>query len=183
MASMKGHLLIASPKLTDPNFRQSVVLIVQHDEGGALGLVLNRPSETLLSQAWEQVSGVPCLAEGYLHHGGPCEGPLMVVHTDASSSDVEIATGLYFSAEKESVQRLASLGEGPMRFFVGYAGWSAGQLESELEEGAWLTAPASPEAVFAEDGGHWKELLRSVAQSKGYSWVNPKLIPEDPSVN
>jgi len=183
MECLRGHLLIASPQLADPNFCRSVVLMVQHDDGGAFGLVLNRPLDTLVVTAWEQVSEVPCQAEGYLHHGGPCEGPLMVIHTDASMSDMEIVPGLYFSAEKESVQELALIGDGQMRFFVGYAGWKPGQLEAEMEEGAWLAVPASEECVFGEESEQWQMMLKSVAQASPLMWVNPKLIPDDPSVN
>ena len=107
----------------------------------------------------------------------------MVIHTDASMSDMEIVPGLYFSAEKESVQELALIGDGQMRFFVGYAGWKPGQLEAEMEEGAWLAVPASEECVFGEESEQWQMMLKSVAQASPLMWVNPKLIPDDPSVN
>src|SRR5205814_2997514 len=85
MKSLQGQLLIASPKLFDPNFFRSVVLLVQHTENGALGLILNHPLEMTIANAWEQVSEMPCEATGVLHQGGPCDGPLMVLHTEASN--------------------------------------------------------------------------------------------------
>ena len=90
MKSLQGQLLIASPKLFDPNFFRSVILLVQHGENGALGLVLNRPLEMTIANAWEQVSEMPCEATGFLHQGGPCDGPLMVLHTDASIPEMPV---------------------------------------------------------------------------------------------
>jgi len=81
MKSLQGHLLIASPTLLDPNFRKSVVLLVQHNEEGAMGLVLNRPTETKLCEAWTQVAETDCASDASLNLGGPCEGPLMALHT------------------------------------------------------------------------------------------------------
>jgi len=181
--SLRGQLLIASPQLLDPNFCRSIVLMVQHDEAGALGLVLNRPSQTAVSDAWKQVSDLPCLLEGPLYHGGPMDGPLMVLHTDASVSDIKIAAGVHFSAEKDSVLHLATSGQGQMRFFVGYAGWAPGQLENEIDEGAWLAIPADEQVVFSEDGDQWHRLLRSAVKSTTLASVDPQRIPEDPSVN
>src|ERR1700761_360810 len=80
---LKGKVLVASAELLDPNFARSIVLIVQHDENGAMGLVLNRPLETTVAEAWTQVSAVPYPNNDTLFQGGPCEGPLMVVHREA----------------------------------------------------------------------------------------------------
>src|SRR5687768_5273835 len=90
MKSLQGQLLIASPKLFDPNFFRSVVLLVQHTDAGALGLVLNRPLEMTINDAWGQVSETPCDATGFLHQGGPCEGPLMVLHTDSALPELPV---------------------------------------------------------------------------------------------
>src|SRR5437764_733950 len=102
MTSLQGQLLIASPKLLDPNFAQSVILMIQHNDEGALGLVLNRPLGMSVRSAWEQVSEIPCEIESPLLKGGPCEGPLMVVHTSAALSQVEVLPGVYFSTEKDA---------------------------------------------------------------------------------
>src|ERR1700748_1927959 len=106
MKSLQGYLLVASPKLLDPNFSRSVVLIVQHNDEGALGLVLNRPLDTTIDMVWDQVSQVPCLRDDPLHQGGPCEGTLMVLHGDPSLSPVQVLPGVYFNTEKESVEQL-----------------------------------------------------------------------------
>jgi putative transcriptional regulator len=181
--SLKGHLLIASPKLRDPNFFRSVVLLVQHDERGSLGLVLNRPMELTIREAWKQLSEMPCQVEGNLHKGGPCEGVLMALHTDLEASDVEVFDGVHFSTTKDAIEHLVSHTGGSVRLFVGYAGWSPGQLENELTEGAWVTAPATSESIFNMAHGSWEQLLRSIGRANLSQIIDPKILPEDPSVN
>jgi putative transcriptional regulator len=183
MKSLQGHLLIASPKLLDPNFFRSVVLMVQHDEQGAMGIVLNRPLEVSIRKAWKQVSETPCAAKGYIHQGGPVDGPLIVLHTDDTFSEVEVADGVHFCTDRDSVEQIVWQAEGPMKFFVGYAGWGPGQLEDEMEEGSWLTLPASSTQIF--DGGEeqWLTLMRTVTTGGLFPNINPKCIPEDPSMN
>src|SRR4051812_11769682 len=104
MKSLQGQLLIASPKLMDPNFFKSVVLVVQHGDGGALGLILNRRIDVTVQSAWGQVSEGTCEVEGNLHQGGPCEGPLMVVHGEESLGQLEVLPGIHFSTERESIE-------------------------------------------------------------------------------
>src|SRR5687768_8432333 len=105
MDSLQGQLLIAAPRLADPNFFHTVVLMVQHNDDGALGLVLNRPLTAAIQTVWQQVSESPCLIEGFLHQGGPCEGPLMVVHANADASDLEVMPGVYFSTNKDGIEK------------------------------------------------------------------------------
>ena len=181
--SLKGHLLIASPKLRDPNFFRSVVLLVQHDERGSLGLVLNRPMELTIREAWKQLSEMPCQVEGNLHKGGPCEGVLMALHTDLEASDVEVFDGVHFSTTKDAIEHLVSHTGGSVRLFVGYAGWSPGQLENELTEGAWLTTPATTQYVFDASQGSWELLLRAIGRANLTQFIDPKIMPDDPSVN
>ena len=185
MKSFQGHLLVASPKLLDPNFYHSVVLIVQHNEQGALGLIINRPVETTIDMVWDQVSETPCLCDDPLHQGGPCEGTLMVLHGDPSLSHVEVISGVYFSTEKDVVEQLVAGDEGdrPVRFFVGYSGWGEGQLETELESGAWLTISATAEQVFEKSDKLWDTLRRRITLQNTCPWIDPNLIPDDPSVN
>ena len=183
MESLQGQLLIAAPGLQDPNFFKTVVLMVQHNEQGALGLVLNRPIEATIEEVWSQVSEMPCNAEGALHQGGPCPGPLMVVHTDGTASDTQILDGIYFSTDKEGIELLVSQGEGPLKFFVNYSGWGPGQLETEIERGGWLVTPAAREQVFRADETLWDATLRLAGRRARLAGVDPKLIPDDPSVN
>jgi len=183
MNSLQGQLLIASPKLHDPNFFKSVVLLVQHTDEGALGVILNRPLETTIQDAWSQVSELPCNAEGALHQGGPCPGPLIVVHTDPTASQYEVCGGVYFSTDKESIERLVSQCAGPLKFFVNYAGWGPGQLEGEIEAGGWLTTAAASDEVFRSDDELWPSVLRLAGRRTRLAGIDPKLIPEDPTMN
>lgn len=183
MKSLQGHLLIASPKLRDPNFLKTVVLMVQHNEEGALGVVLNRPLEATIESTWEQVSESPCNSEGHLHQGGPCPGPLMVLHTDANKSQVEVLDGVHFTTDKEAIEELVLTASEPLKFVVNYSGWGPGQLEGELEAGGWFTAKATAEQVFRSDENFWPTVVRSAAREKLYPWLDPRLIPDDPSVN
>jgi len=182
--SLQGQLLVASPKLLDPNFFRSVVLMVQHNDEGALGLILNRPLVVTIEEAWQQVSeDDPCAAEGSLHQGGPCPGPLMVLHADDRHADFEVVPGIFFSTDQDAIKDLVASNVGRMMFFVGYAGWTAGQLESELEDGGWLLSPATPDQIFGGDANLWEAAVRVITRTTLLPGVNPNVIPEDPSMN
>jgi len=183
MNSLQGQLLIAAPSLIDPNFFRTVILMVQHNEEGALGVVLNRPTGTAIRETWKQVGDSPCLREDVLHHGGPCEGPLMVVHTCEEVTSNSVCDGMFFCTDKDAVEQVVSSGEGQARFFVGYAGWSAGQLENEMATGSWVTLLASAEHVFSEDAYLWETTTRQAARIAAYPNIKPTLVPRDPKMN
>jgi putative transcriptional regulator len=184
MKSLKSNLLIASPALLDPNFAQSVVLMIQHDNNGALGLILNRPTEMTLKEAWEQVSDTPCERTDALYVGGPCEGVLMALHPYQELGQIEVLPGLYFSTETQHITALLEREEQEhIRFFVGYSGWEAGQLEREMETGSWQTAPATVDRVFAPVQTIWRQVKREIALLSIVGKVNPRMIPSDPSRN
>lgn len=183
---LKGKVLIASPKLLDPNFAQTVVLIVQHDENGAMGLVINRATQTSVRDAWTQVSSVPYPNDDPLYHGGPCEGPLMVLHKEAVHGQMEVLDGIWLSSDAGSVKALVGDAAEPIKFFVGYAGWSAEQLKDELREGAWIVAEIDSSAILYTPSEFWEFLqrkAREAAHSAVRLAIDPKLIPPDPSVN
>jgi len=107
----------------------------------------------------------------------------MVMHTEHDASQIEVCPKLHVSTEKDNVEWLLETGAEPMKFFIGYAGWSPGQLEAEMETGAWLTAPASAEHIFKPNDRLWAELLRSVDPTLTALGLNPKIVPDDPSMN
>jgi putative transcriptional regulator len=178
MNSLKGHFLLASSSLLDPNFAQSVVLMVKHDEQGAIGLVLNRALKTTVKEACEQALELGCEAEGYLYQGGPCEGLLMALHTHESAGQIEVLDGVYFSSDRDDIEWLLRQNEGELRFFVGYSGWGPGQLESEMESGSWVILPAKRSQIFGQ--ADWSKLIRVATLGR---WIDPRRIPDDPSVN
>ena len=181
--SLKGHLLIASPSLGDPNFRHTVVLMIQHDENGAFGLVLNRPASVSIQSVWEQVSDTPCEIEGTLYQGGPVEGPLMAMHENAALSEIEVIPGVYFCVGADSLRTLVTAENQTGRFFIGHAGWGIDQLENELAEGAWYTHPATPEDVFGDDSDLWGRSLKASGRARLESSLDLKDVPDDPSLN
>jgi putative transcriptional regulator len=182
-SALQGHFLIATPQLVDRNFARAVVLIVRHGEDGALGMVINRPLDAKLSTIWDQVSESPCRLDHVLHHGGPCEGPLMVLHTDYVTSESTVLDGVNFSADRERIEQIVSEETPDATFFVGYAGWSVGQLEGEIAEGSWLVMPAVRQQIFGDKEGLWDLLYRRAHRAKVFPWLDPKRIPDDPNVN
>ncbi|WP_058834071.1 YqgE/AlgH family protein [Luteimonas abyssi] len=153
---LASQLLIALPALADPNFAKSVALICQHDDDGAMGVLVNRVSEYTLGDVFEQMGidggeamlrAQPVLAGGPVH---PERG--FVVHDGDHGwdSSLRIADDLYVTTSRDVLEAMAR-GEGPARALValGCAGWGAGQLEHELTENTWLTAPADAELLFA----------------------------------
>jgi putative transcriptional regulator len=183
MKSLEGHLLIASPHLLDPNFVKSVVLMIQHNDQGALGLIVNRPTSKTIEDLWREVGDAPCENRQPIHLGGPVSSPLMAVHTDESLSELEILPGLFFAAKKTNLDQLVELEQVSLKIFVGHAGWGPGQLENEIDEGAWFSAPATVEYVFFDGADLWEQVTRQVGRSLLRDVLNLKNIPPDPSVN
>lgn len=177
---MRGQLLIAGPGLVDPNFWRTVVLIVEHSEEGALGLVLNRPSETTVGEAVSELEELLELDDP-LYIGGPVQPSALIVlaefedATDAALlafDDVGVLAGGFQEEE------VAGLRAG--RAFVGHAGWSSGQLDAELERGDWILEPAQREDAFTTEP---QELWETVLTRKGGSYALVARMPPDPSVN
>lgn len=184
MESLKGHFLVASPQLLDPNFVRTVVLMLHHSEEGAFGVVLNRPAESTIQELWEKVGEGECESQQLVNVGGPVSGPLMALHTNASASEMEVLPGLYFAAQRENLEKILRENLRPVRIFVGHAGWAEGQLEQELEQGAWLTSPARSEYVFcAPDFDLWKTVTRQIGDQLLTASLGIKHIPENPSFN
>jgi putative transcriptional regulator len=178
--TLTGHLLLSSASLFDPNFRRTVVLIGHHDDEGAVGVVLNRPFDVTVDDA------VPPLAELVpagepLFHGGPVEPEAAVVigdFVDPSKAGVIAFGTIGFVAEETDVTETGVLRRA--RVYAGYSGWGPGQLETELEEHAWLVTPARPEDVFLDDTDRlWSQVLARLGQ--GYEIM--RTMPFDPSAN
>ena len=185
METLQGQFLVASSKLADPNFFRTVVLIVRHSEEGAMGMVINRPANLTVREVWEKVSESSCETDEHLHVGGPCPGPLMSLHERVDLADLEVLSGLYFTAAPENIAQLVGQQQTEVRFFAGYAGWGPGQLENEYASGAWLAVPATVEQVFSTGDGLWEDLVASGRRQPG--WLIDALgirhVPPEPSMN
>ncbi len=183
MKSLKGHLLIASPEMPDSDFAGTVILLVEHAKDGAYGQILNQPTATTVSEAWAQNNDSPCRVEGQVYFGGPCGAILTALHTDQTSSNIEVAPGLHFTQEPDKLAHLVEKQVDPIKFFVGFAGWDKGQLEAELEEGSWLTTPVMPEHAFAYGDDLWVKLAIRILGERTLSALKIRHRPDDPSIN
>lgn len=180
MQSLRGQLLIAGPALVDPNFRRTVVLVGEHSEEGALGVVLNRIADAIVVDAVPELAS---LVEGLdqVHVGGPVQPSAIVVLADFAEPDRAgsiVLDSVGFLPAEVDPDELGELRRA--RVFVGYAGWGPGQLEGELEDGSWIVEPAVPDDVFTSDPDElWSEVLRR----KGGPFGVLAQMPVDPSLN
>jgi putative transcriptional regulator len=177
--SLAGTLLISAPTLLDPNFRRTVVLMTHHDEEGAVGLVLSRPSELRIADAVPDLSELPDAGD-VVYVGGPVqpEAVVVLVELEEARGDSEPIVGsVAYMPPGVELDELRAL---RARVFAGYSGWGPGQLESELAEEAWIVAPADPADVFAADPD---VLWRTVLERKGGKFSLMASMPYDPSLN
>lgn len=183
MESLEGHLLAAVPQLQDPNFVRTVLLMVQHNDEGAFGLILNRPVSKTVQELWREVGSAPCHCRQPIFLGGPVPGPLMALHEKPNLAEVELLPGLYFSAQRAHLDALVLEDSPTCKIFVGHSGWGPGQLENELNEGAWRSMKASSEYVFQHLESLWETVLRDIGHATLQSILHLKDIPPDPGVN
>jgi putative transcriptional regulator len=163
MTPARGSFLVASRDLRDPNFRETVVLILEYSSEGAVGLVVNRPSEIPLSRL------IPYIAEfrernDTVYIGGPVE-PLRMTFLFRSSKDHENALlvfdDVWASSSFDLLERTLRLGQSPIRVLSGYAGWAPYQLDAEIERGDWRVVAAETEDLFTLDPEKlWRELIQ-----------------------
>lgn len=162
------------PQLGDPNFHRSVVLMVEHGEGGAMGLVINRAAPLTLKDVAEgqSFSLSPARDHQPVFMGGPVEPQRGFVIHDSKEIDErhELLPGLYLSVTLDALGPLLSGAAHRVRFCLGYAGWGPNQLEQEIAQGAWLYAEADPEHALATDP---KQVWDSVLRGMG---VDPAMI-------
>jgi len=176
--TLAGQLLLAHPVLRDPHFRRTVVLLSGHDGDGAMGVVLNRPLDKQLGEinaefAIGPLAGVP------LYYGGPVEPEQLIIVT-WQWIEADHAFQLHFGVEVEkAVEQIGTPGL-TMRAFLGYSGWSKGQLENEMKHGTWIVTPVEGDWLIKHDGVTlWRNLI---------GHLDPELkvmadAPDDPTVN
>lgn len=180
--NLTGMLLVAVPHMLDPNFFRTVVLVCEHNEDGALGLIVNRPTQAGVSDylpGWVHLAAEPAV----VFEGGPV--------------DREVAVGLALASEEQPTVAYAAiidriglldLGSDPaaavnverLRVFSGYAGWGAGQLEEEIEAGGWFVLPARPGDAFTATA---EELWRTALTRQGGRLAVYANYPPDPTLN
>ncbi|MGH4032788.1 YqgE/AlgH family protein [Actinomycetota bacterium Odt1-20B] len=195
VSSLTGRLLVATPALSDPNFDRAVVLLLDHDEEGSLGVVLNRPTPVDVAdilEGWSELTGAP----GVVFQGGPVSldsalGVAVVPGADPSPSSRPSSNrgdpigwrrihGSIGLVDLEAPPELLAATLGSLRIFAGYAGWGPGQLEDELTEGAWYVVESEPGDVSAPDP---ERLWRAVLRRQRSELAMVATYPDDPSMN
>lgn len=177
-AALAGALLLAHPSMRDKNFRRAVVLLSAHDEKGAMGVVLNRPLDKRLGQlnaefALSPLSSVP------LYEGGPVDTDRLLLcawrfHPDGTGFQ------LMFGIDPQKAVELQSQEGMQLRAFLGYAGWSGGQLETELGQNTWVVSPLMADVLdLNQDQTLWRAILTGL----GNEWKLLVDEPDDPSLN
>jgi putative transcriptional regulator len=179
----RGKILLAEPFMLDTNFRRSVVLLCEHqDEDGTVGFILNKALEMNVS---DLIADFPDF-EADVYFGGPVQtDTIHYIHNagDLLEDSHKVAKGVYWGGDFEKLKFLISSGliqASNIRFFVGYSGWSSGQLQEEMQYGSWVLADMHPNYLFkAEPGVLWKQIM----ENKGNTFSVIAQMPEDVSWN
>jgi len=175
-ANLTNHFLIAMPSMTDPNFARTLTYIAEHNEQGALGIIVNRPIDMTVASLFERVE-LPLEAAGFakqpVYFGGPVQTDRgFVLHRPAGEwmSTLVVTPDVGLTSSRDILQALGSRGEpAEVLITLGYAGWTAGQLEQELADNAWLTVPADLAIVFELPP---EERLVAAMQKLGIDFAN-----------
>ena len=183
MDSLRGMLLLAAPALKDPNFDRTVVFIAEHSEDGAMGLVLNRPSDAPIVDAIPDLTWVADTGDELVYVGGPVAPNGVIVLAeweDPSQAVVLVDDDLGFvPGDVEDTDALAAAVR-RARVYAGHAGWGPGQLEDELADEGWIVESPLREELFSDDPeGLWSAVLRR----KGREFALLSTMPPDPSLN
>jgi len=176
-------LLVSEPFMLDPNFKRSVVLLGEHNETGSMGWVLNQPSELMLSDVMDDIP----FANFRLFIGGPVgQDAVQFIHKcyDQLNSGIDLGDGVYWGGNFEVLKTLIenkSIDEDDVKFFIGYSGWTAGQLDQELHENTWLVSnDFNPDLLFVNDGENlWKEAVVNL----GPKYAHIAKFPKNPMWN
>jgi len=178
----QGRILIAEPFLNDTYFKRSVVFITEHNEQGSVGFVLNKPVELKVQ---EVIQNFPLIDAG-ISIGGPVNtNTLHYIHTlgDLIPDSIKVLDNIYWGGDFETLKEFISEGKiqkEQIRFFLGYSGWGAEQLETELKDNAWLVAEINSELIMkGEEVGFWNQILEKM-DNKYQVWAN---FPENPGLN
>lgn len=184
MKSIKGQLLIAAESLHDPNFARTVVLMFEHTEQGAGGVILNRPTDKTIKEVAPTLFHESSDWNKLIHLGGPVGGPLAIAHTEGEFADMEVCPGVYGTIAAAKVLDLIRKRVEPSLILFNYAGWGAGQLEGELQEEAWKVWPARAEHVFWNvQKDLWTSVMSELNGESLAKLVKVRVRPNDPLAN
>lgn len=178
----KGKILISEPFLSDPNFKRSIILLSEHNEEGTVGFILNKPTQLKLNQLLDDFPEF----DAPVFFGGPVQiNTLQFIHRIGTLIEdaTEIGEGLYWGGSFESLRAVVESGLAKpedFRFFIGYSGWTAGQLDDELKINSWIVTSTKTENIFSDEPDKlWTEILKGM----GKKFAILASFPENPSVN
>ncbi len=180
---VEGQAIVASPYLVDHHFLRTVVYIVRHDKEGAYGFVLNRPTDITVGQLLRQIVDEEVDNRDPIYHGGPVEGPVVVVHEHSEQEDTLYKPGVYLTADQDDVATVLKQMSSRYRVFTGYAGWKPRQLEEELKQGEWLVWDLSRDDIFDAPEEIWRRAIRQIGREILVESLEVSHIPDDPTHN
>lgn len=178
----KGKILISEPFLNDPNFKRTIILLTEHGDEGSIGFVLNKPTDYCIHEVIEEFPEF----DSVVYYGGPVQlNTLQFIYRGDNVIDgsIEIIPGLYWGGSFDILKTLITAGAvspGDFRFFLGYSGWTGGQIEDELELNSWIVASTTIDNIFSDEPDKlWRETLKGM----GKKFAILASFPENPSVN
>jgi len=179
----QGSILISEPSLQDLYFQRSVVLLVEHNKKGSMGFVLNKKTDLQVNSFFTELKKMPVMP---IYLGGPvCPNRLFFIHSlgNIIPDTIKINDSLYFDGDFEALKQYILSGnpiEGKVKFFLGYSGWTEGQLGKEISSDSWVvTKPNNESIIPAEGDSYWKKSLERLGHHYK-TWIN---YPKDPSLN
>ena len=181
MNSHEGHFLVAAPHALDSNFAGTVILVIEHSDKGAIGVILNCPKKQ--SACAHRKNSSERLSTAQFFSGGPITGPVMAVHAKAALGERQLVPGVFFSMEEQNVWKLMRHAEKPLLIFYGYAGWGADNSSTKSSRAPWRVLPATREQVFSGDGDLWEQLSTQASRQQLHMMFKMKHIPADPLLN
>ena len=181
MKSIKGYLLVASPKIKNSIFEKSTILILEHSHKGAYGIIIDKyQRDTTIEEVWEKSTGYKQKSNQLLNIGGPIDGPIISIHTNKKLGEEYVTNKVYFTVAKKIINEIIKK-EKTLKVFVGYCRWSKGQIEQEIESGSWFIFESKLEYIFNLKDSLWNEILDT--EYLEILKKSIKNIPLDPSLN
>jgi putative transcriptional regulator len=177
-----GSFLVATSALQSTGFQRAVVFVLQNNEDGTFGAVINRPATNSMLANWSQQTGLEFARESIVQ-GGPLGGPVLAIHQDLPIAEVEISDGVCLSVDSKAIQKLSTQNDAQYRIVLGIAGWEKNQLNREMELGYWYHLIVDPMHVFDDHDLMWENFVREYGRQTLEKLLGSSGFPVDPSLN
>lgn len=177
-----GTMLIASPALADSPYRRCVVLVLQNNDDGTFGVVLNRPANEDIKSAWQGMTGTSEDNRNIVQ-GGPIGGPVFAIHQKPAIAELAVPGGVFVTSQSDKFQQLIDQDDAQYRIVFGIAGWKQGQLQNEIESGLWFEHHADLSRIFDNPEFMWERSLRQYGRKMLADTIGLNSIPIDPLLN